>query len=166
MTHIPALAFTVKYGTDVMEGSSVTSTVERVHGLLRIEGRRLTVQWRTRTTTDVVGSRISSEEKVDELREVSVPLAALASAAVRHPWPRWLRRPWLEITASDLRAFESLVGTGGIGRIHPAQIRLTLERVDRWAAEEFVGDLLLAMAEGEALPPAGATAALPPSAPR
>lgn len=166
MTHIPALAFTVKYGTDVMEGTSVTSTVERVHGLLRIDGRRLVVQWRIRTTTDIMGSRITSEEKVDDVREVEVPLSALASAAVRHPWPRWMRRPWLEITAADLRAFEALVGAGGIGRIHPAQLRLTLERADRWAAEEFVGDLLIAMAEGDALPPGSATAALPASDPR
>lgn len=166
MSRIPALAFTVEHGTDVMDGTGVTSTVERVHGLLRIEGHRLIVQWRIRTTTDVMGDRITSEERVDDVREAEVPLEALASAVVRHPWPRWLRKPWLEITAADLRVFESLVGAGGIGRIHPAQLRLTLERADRWAAEEFVGDLLIAMAEGDALPPGGPTAALPPSAPR
>lgn len=164
MTHMPALAFTVKHGTDVMEGMSVTSTVERVHGLLRIEGSRLVVQWRTRTTTDIMGARITTEEKVDELREVAVPISALASAVVRHPWPRWVRKPWLEITAADLRAFEALVGARGIGRIHPAQLRLTLERADRWAAEEFVGDLMLAMAQGEALPAGTSRDALPPSA--
>jgi hypothetical protein len=137
-----------------------------VHGLLRIEGSRLLVQWRTRITTDMMGARMTTEEKVDDLREAAVPLSALASAVVRHPWPRWFRKPWLEITAADLRAFEALVGAGGIGRIHPAQLRLTLERADRWAAEEFVGDLMLAIAQGDALPPGATTAALPPSAPR
>lgn len=147
MTRTSALAFTVTRSDDVIEGSSFRTTTEKLHGLLRLADGALVVQWRLARTTEVAGTRFSSEEELEAVREATVPLAAIAGAAVRQPWPRWLRRPRLEITAADLRAFESLTGAGGLERVHPARLQLVLQRADRLAAEEFAADLMLAIAE-------------------
>lgn len=153
MSRHAALAFTVKHSTDVIEHSNVVSTEERIQGLLHLRGDALVIQWRSVRRTDTVGMKIASEESVDDVREVTVPLASIAAAAVRQPWPAWLRAPALVLTASDLRAFEFLVGAGGLQRSHPAQLTLPLHRRDRLAALEFAADLNLALAEQSRLLP-------------
>lgn len=142
-----ALAFSVKHSSDVIERSNVVSTEERIQGLLHLRGETLVIQWRTARRTDTVGMKIASEESVDAVREITLPLANIATAAVRQPWPAWLRKPRLVLTAADLRAFEGLVGAGGLQRTHPAELSLPLDRRDRLAALEFAADLNLALAE-------------------
>ena len=161
MTRSAALPFTVTRGTDVVSGFNVSTTVERTHGLLRVDGGQLVVQWRMTRSTEKVGSEIRTDEEVGEVREASVSLTAIASCVVRHPWPQWFRKPRLDLTAADLRAFESLVGAGGFERRHPALLTLTLQRSDRLAADEFAADLALAIAERQLQPPRGVTAAFP-----
>jgi hypothetical protein len=151
----------VTRGTDVISGLSVSTTVERTHGLLRVDGGLLVVQWRMTRSTEKVGTEIRTDEEVGEIQEAAVPLTAIAACAVRHPWPQWFRKPRLDLTAADLRAFETLVGAGGFERRHPALLTLTLQRADRLAAEEFAADLALAIAERQLHPPRGATAAFP-----
>ncbi len=46
MTRRAAVPFQLSRGQDEFTGGCVTSTTEVVHGLLRLEGDRLVVQWR------------------------------------------------------------------------------------------------------------------------
>lgn len=144
---VSALPFTVTRGEDIIGAGTMRSTVERTHGLLRLTGDSLVVQWRAVRQTDVIGPEMRSEESIGDLREVRLPLTAVAVAAVRYPWPRWWRKPRLVLTAADLSAFDALVGADGLGRTHPAELTLTLRRGDGSVAEAFAADLMLAIAE-------------------
>jgi len=46
VTRRAAVPFQLSRGQDEFTGGCVTSTTEVVHGLLRLEGDRLVVQWR------------------------------------------------------------------------------------------------------------------------
>ncbi len=146
MRHSAALPFFLRRSTDVIAGSEITSTAETVHGLLRLDGDRLVIQWRVARETDRVGREIRKDREIDPLREVVLPLTGVASAVVRASW--W---PWsgarLVLTATDLRAFEQLVGDQGLRLDHPAELILRLRLRDRVAAREFASDLQLAIAE-------------------
>jgi hypothetical protein len=141
-----ALPFALRRSSDVYAAKEITSTVETVHGLVRIDGERLVVQWRVARSTDRYGSEIRTDREVEPVREASVPLAALAGAAVRWRW-RWPPGPHLVLTAADLRAFEQVAGDAGLRLDHPAELWLPLRRADRAAAAEFAGDVALAAAE-------------------
>jgi hypothetical protein len=82
MPHSAALPFTFRRSDDTMTGSEYTSTRETVHGLLRLDGDALHIQWRASRTTDRVGSQIRTDHEFDPVRELSVPLAALADRAI------------------------------------------------------------------------------------
>jgi hypothetical protein len=56
MSHIAALPFTISRSDDVVGVREITSTREQLHGLLRLEGDDLIIQWRTSRTTDRVGA--------------------------------------------------------------------------------------------------------------
>lgn len=146
MRHSAALPFFLRRSTDVIAPGEITSTAETVHGLLRLDGDRLILQWRVARETDRVGREIRKDREIDPLREVVLPLTGVASAAVRASW--W---PWsgarLVLTATDLRAFEQLVGDQGLRLDHPAELVLRLRLRDRVAAREFTADLQLAIAE-------------------
>jgi hypothetical protein len=146
MAHAAALPFSLRRGQDVI-GEEITSTRETVHGLLRLDGERLVIQWRVARATDRVGREIRTDREVEPVREVVVPLTGLAGATVRGGWRRWLRGPQLVLTAADLRAFEGVAGQGGLRLDHPAELVLRLRHADRAAAGEFAGELELALAE-------------------
>ena len=162
MTHNAALPFTLKRSDDVFSGGGMTSTTETVHGLRLLTEDRLVIQWRRARKTDHIGSEIRSEEEVEAVREVVISLSGLAGAAVRRQWWHALTGPTLVLTASDLRAFEEVAGSGGLALRHPAELVLRLRRSHVLAAEEFAAELELAVAEllgsprREHLPPAGA----------
>jgi hypothetical protein len=124
----------------------ITSTHETVHGLLRLEGDQIYVQWRVARSTDRVGMEIRTDREVEPVREVVVPLSAIAGAAVRWRW-KWPPGPYLVLTAADLRAFEEVAGAAGLSLDHPAELALRLRRADRELGTEFAGDLELAVAE-------------------
>jgi hypothetical protein len=147
MTRYGALAFTVTHNDGTYSPGNMVSVTARIHGLLRIDADRLVIQWRLARETESYGKEMKTETEVLEVQEVEVALSAIATAVVRQPWPRWLRKPSIVLTAADLRAFETLIGAGGLERTHPAQLTLALRRADRLAAEEFVADLVLAIAE-------------------
>ncbi len=46
MPFFATLPFTLRRSTDAFTISSMTTTTETVHGLLRLEGEDVTVQWR------------------------------------------------------------------------------------------------------------------------
>lgn len=153
-----ALPFTLRRGHDAFTASTVTTTLETVHGLLVLEGDRLVVQWRRSVKTDHVGAAtIHSDEEVGAVRERVVPLAGVAGAEVRRRrWAPWIS-PVLVLRAADLAAFDEIAGAEGLRLDHPAELILGLRRRDVLLAEEFSAELTLALA-GRAL---GSGAELP-----
>ena len=142
-----AFPFVLKRGSDTIEGLEITSTVETIHGLLRVDDDRLTLQWRVSRSTDVVGFEIRTDQEFEPVRQTQVPLSALAGAVVRWKWRWWRPGHHLILTAADLRAFDSISGQSGLKLDHPAELAIRLRRSDRAAAEEFAGELSLALAE-------------------
>jgi hypothetical protein len=147
MLRPPALPFTLRRSKDVFSGSGMTTTTETVHGLLRLTEDHLLVQWRLARKTDHLGGEMRSEEELETVRQVTVPLNGIAGAVVRHRWWKWPGRFQLELTASDLSAFEEVAGQAGLKMAHPAQLVLKVARRDRLAAEEFAAEVALAIAQ-------------------
>ena len=174
MPHSAALPFVIRRAHDVV-GVEITSTKETVHGLLRLDGDALHIQWRVARKTERVGWQIRTDTEVEPVREVTVPLSAVGGATVRRRW-RWPPGKYLVLTAADLRAFEEVAGAAGLSLDHPAELALRLRGGDRELGHEFVGELELALAEralaaaedkGQLRPTAGAEGvsgrtALPP----
>jgi hypothetical protein len=146
MPHSAALPFVLHRSHDSVGIREITSTHETVHGLLRLEGDRIYVQWRVARSTDRVGMEIRTEREVEPVREVVLPLSAIAGATVRWRW-KWPPGPYLVLTAADLRVFEEVAGAAGLSLDHPAELALRLRRSDRELGTEFAGDLELAVAE-------------------
>jgi len=147
MPHSAALPFNFKRSQDVIGVASITSTTETVHGLLRLDGDRLVIQWRLARKTDHIGSEIRTDQELEAVREVVVPLEAVAGAFARRPWLGVFGAPKLILTAADLQAFESVAGEGGLRLKHPAELVVRIRRPDRLLAEEFAAELVLAVAE-------------------
>lgn len=165
MPRVAAVPFHLRRSDDVVSGTSVTSTTEVVHGLLRLEADRLVVQWRLARQTQRVGAMsLRTDEELEAVRELAVPLSGLAGAAVRRRWWEPWVGPVLVLRAADLRAFEEVAGEGGLRLGHPAELILRLRRTDVLVAEEFASELDLALAE-RALAEAEEGPALPGSAP-
>ena len=147
MSHSAALPFTLHRSEGVVGEKEITSTTEIVHGLLRLDGERLLIQWRTSRATDRVGAEIRSDRELEGVREIVLPLSALASAKVRWSWRPWPPGRYLVLTAADLRAFENVAGEGGLKLEHPAELAIRLRGDARMAAREFAGELELALAD-------------------
>ena len=71
-----ALPFFLRRKHEVVGAMEITSTTERIHGLLRLEDERLVVQWRVARATERVGSEIRTDREVEPVREVVLPLRA------------------------------------------------------------------------------------------
>lgn len=148
MAHRAAVPFNLRRSEDVFSAATVTSTTEVVHGLLLLEGERLVIQWRrSRTTESVGGTSIRTDSEVEAVREIVLPLSAVAGASVRRRWWDILLGPRLVLRAADLRAFEEMTGAEGLKLAHPAEIILRLRGGDALLAEEFAAELTLALAE-------------------
>lgn len=146
MPHLAAVPFVLRRSHDVVGALEITSTTETVHGLLRLDGNHLYIQWRVARSTDHVGMKIHTDKQVEPVREVVVPLSAVAGAAVRWRWS-WPPGPYLVLTAADLRAFEAVAGAAGLSLDHPAELALRLRGADRGLGGEFAAELELAIAE-------------------
>lgn len=141
-----ALPFFLRRSHDVIERGTITSTAESIDGLLRLEGDRLVIQWRVTRKTDHFGSSIRSDQEADPVREVSLPLGAIAGGVVRRSvWP-WSAAK-LVLAATDLAAFEEIAGETGLRLDHPAALVLRIRRSDRDLARGFAADLQLALAD-------------------
>lgn len=147
MPHSAALPFRLRRKQDVMGMTEITSTTETVDGLLRLDGDRLVMQWRLTRATERVGMQMRTDRDLEPVREVVVPLSALAGAQVRNLWWRWPPGPHLVLTAADLRAFEEVAGEGGLRLDHPAELTLYLRRNERLPGREFAAELEMALAE-------------------
>ncbi len=147
MLHTAALPFTLKRSKDEFAAASFTSTTETVHGLLRLDGDRLFIQWRLARHTEHIGAEFRTDEELEAVREVVIPMEVVAKAFVRHRWWEWWRGPQLVLTAADLQAFDEVVGEEGLRLSHPAEMVVGLRWADRMLAEEFTAELTLAVAE-------------------
>jgi hypothetical protein len=147
MNHHAAVPFTLQRHKDVIAGREITSTRETVHGLLNLDGERVVIQWRTSRAIDRVGAEIRSDREVEPVRELSLPLSALAGAEVRWAWRPWPPGRYLVLTGADLRAFEELAGTEGLELKHPAQFEIRISNDSRFRALEFASELKLALAD-------------------
>jgi hypothetical protein len=147
MKRSAALPFTIRRGEDVVGMKEITSTRETIQGLLRFDGDRLLIQWRTSRATDRVGMEIRTDRELEPVREIVVPLSALASAEVRWSWLRWPPGRHLFLTAADLRAFEELAGKDGLRLKHPAEFVIRVPGAERLAAREFASELEYALAD-------------------
>lgn len=165
MAYSQALPFTLRRSSDVLSNTAITTTTETTHGLLRLEGDSLVIQWRLARKTEHVGAtNISSDEEFEAVKEVVVPLSGVAGALVRRGWLQWFTGPRIVLRASDLQAFEAVTGEDGLRLGHPAEIVLKLRRADVLAAEEFAAELELAVAQ-RGLGEFGASPAMPASEP-
>jgi hypothetical protein len=162
MPRSAALPFTIRRSEDVLGSASMTTTTETVHGLLRLHGDEVTIQWRSAWKTEHIGSEIRTDREVDDVQEVVVPLDAIAGASRRRSiWDRF-RAPRFVLTASDLQAFEDVAGEGGLSLDHPAELVVRIKRSDALAAEEFAAELALALAERQIAPPESDPSSLGP----
>ena len=166
MPRATTLPFQIARSDDAIEGGTVTTTAETVHGLLSLKDSLLTVEWRLERTVSTVGRVIREDRELEGVRHVTVPITGLASAVLRAKWWPWSKASRLVITAADLRSFESISGPDGLRLAHPAQLILDIRPADRTAAEEFVADVEMALAdqamkESTALPRPAARSAAP-----
>ena len=65
----------------------MTSTTERIHGLLRLDEDRLIIQWRLTRETQTLGAEIRTDEETEPVREVTIPIRAVAGASPEDPDP-------------------------------------------------------------------------------
>jgi hypothetical protein len=120
--------------------TQVSTTHELCEGLVRIDGDALVFQLLvTRTVTKVGGTSINTDRFTEPVREIRVPIAALASIHIRRTG--WLRRREVVITARDLKAFLDLPGA----RAQELKIPVLRQHAD--VAAELVGTVELAMAD-------------------
>lgn len=147
MAYTTALPFTLKRSEDVIDMTDFSVTTETIHGLLRLEERALVMQWRVARKIETMSGELRTDQEVEAVREVSIPLEGVAGSSVRMPrwWP-W-GAPRFVLTASDLQAFEAVAGESGLKLAHPAELVLRIRRTDRLAAEEFSAELAMAVAK-------------------
>lgn len=142
-----AVPFTLRRSTDLWDRKGHTTKTETAHGLVRLEGDRLFVQWRLAVRTETMGDvSWTSEDEFEPVREVAIPLERVAGAAVTGSPRGFLRPPKLAIAAADLMAFDEVAGGQGLKLKHPAKLVLRIHRRDRLVAEEFAAELTLALA--------------------
>ena len=142
-----AVPFLLRRKNDVIGVMEMTSTTETSHGVLRIEGDVLVVQWSTARETQKVGMVMKTDRALDPVREARVPLAGLAGAEIGWQWRQWPPGPGLVLRAADLRAFEGLAGEAGLVLEHPAELTLGIRRRDRALAREFAMELEMHLAD-------------------
>lgn len=162
---IPTLPFILSRSADSFRAGEYTSTVEKAHGLLRLDPDRLVIQWRVHRTTSEFAAGYSTREELDPVREVAIPLSHLAGAELKRR-ARWLGgSPRLVINAGDLRAFEGVAGPDGLSLENPARLELRLPKSEAEAGREFAGELALAISEWQLrLAEERARPAIPPPA--
>jgi hypothetical protein len=146
-----AVPFTLRVpGESRVEGPQVSSTTHRMHGIARLEGASMVLEWSGTTEEQIVGpASVRAKRTAIPIARAEVPVGRLAGFELRGWW-----RPRIELWASDL---DTLARVPGVER---GRLRLWLARRDRRAAAELVLGVQLEMAE-EALRAADASGELP-----
>jgi len=100
-------------GKDEFQGADITSVSYRFHGLLRLDGTDLHIEWAGTAHVDEVGTlNVRSETLPLPSETLDLPVSRLATVEVRGGW----LRPRLEITATDLAAL-AVVPSEAQGRV-------------------------------------------------
>lgn len=142
-----AVPFTLRRSSDLWDAGSYTTKTETAHGLLRLEPKRLVIQWRLAVRTEQLGQASwTRKDVIEPVRETAVPLADVSGAGVSRGRWSFLRGPRLVVTAADLVTFDEIAGGHGLKLKHPAKLVLRIKRADRLLAEEFAAELALALA--------------------
>ncbi|MBT8462371.1 MAG: hypothetical protein KJO44_07570, partial [Gemmatimonadetes bacterium] len=141
-----ALPFILEGKEEVLGISELTSTKDTIHGLLRLDGDKLVIQWRL---TIKIEHLTETDEEHGDVNTHVLPLDSIVGVALRHRWWELWLGPRLVLTATDMLAFEHLTGEEGLPLSHPAELAFRLRRRERLAGEEFVAEMILAMAELE-----------------
>ena len=111
-----------------------------------MEEDELVVQWRLQREIEKVGATIETNRELEPVREVRIPLSAIAGATVRRQaW--YFFGPRLVLAAADLAAFETMTGAAGLALDHPATLTLKVPRGSLLQAREFAAELNLEIAE-------------------
>lgn len=80
MPFFATLPFTLHRSSDKFTSSSMTTTTETLHGLLRLEGEEVSVQWRLDREIDHLGGlNLYTDEEIEKVCEVTIPISPLAS---------------------------------------------------------------------------------------
>jgi hypothetical protein len=148
------LPFTLEPNDEVeFSAGSIRSAATRLHGIARLAGDRLVLQWSGEAEiTTVRGPEVSHRVQSLPVHEVAVPVGALGGVRRRG----WLR-PRLELWSTDLTMLREVPGA------RRGRLRLRIARGDRALADELIASLELAMAD--AALSASDARELPPSTP-
>lgn len=142
------LPFVFRSSDDRIGSDGISSTAERLDGLLVIDEAQLRVQWRRSRKIERVGlTEVRTDTETDPVGEVLIDLTRLGSAQMRRVWLRWPPGWYVALTARDLKVLEPLARTGGIPLDHPAELLLPVRRKMLDLAREFVAELNLAVAD-------------------
>jgi hypothetical protein len=121
-------------GKDEFQGADITSVSYRFHGLLRLDGTDLHIEWAGTAHVDEVGTlNVRSETLPLPSETLDLPVSRLATVEVRGGW----LRPRLEITATDLAALAVVPGEAQgrvrfwIARSHREQAAALVEALHR-----------------------------------
>jgi hypothetical protein len=143
----PILSFRLKLaGTDKFSGFSAVSTSFRVHGLLRLEGEQLVIQWGGTVQVQEVGLlSLQDESEVLPIEQVVVPVSDLYRATLAGGW--W--RPRLKLEARELAAL------GAVPSEQYGRVEFWYARHDRMVAVEMADAIneAIAMVSGHAIAP-------------
>ncbi len=146
------LPFTLKVAGDShVKRLDVRDVRYRVHGVVRLEGAALVLQWSgERHVTEVKGPEVSERVEPLPVRTLQIPGARLGLIERRGWW-----RPRVEVVVTDLALLE---GVPGAAR---GRLALVIARRDTALADEFISNVRVLMADA-AIAAAEAPPPLPP----
>ena len=82
MLHSASLPFVIRREHGVVGTHEITSTREELHGLLRLDGDRLLIQWRSTREVSRVGREIRTDRDLAPIRDVALPLTGIALSLI------------------------------------------------------------------------------------
>lgn len=128
-----------KVGESSVESGLARSVSLTLHGVLRLEGDQVILEWSGRRRVAEAGRGVArSVAEPVPVSRVVFPVASLGRVALRRHWWWWQR---LVLRSADLAALQS-VPTARSG-----QIVLEVARVDRHAAADLASRIELAVAD-------------------
>lgn len=134
-------------------GPDYTTTSETVHGIIRLDGDVLRLQWRISREINKFnkyGAGHSSDSQQEAIREIEIPLEKLSGARIKRIWYRVPPKEVLLITTSDLQTFSKFTiedKVPGLASDHPAELVLEIRRSDRKRWHVFCSALRFAISE-------------------
>ena len=135
----PVVPFTIRVPGDSRVGKwgDVSTTKHRVHGLARLEGDALVLEWSGTIEHQYIGLEVRTERVPLPVRRLAIPVRLIRAIDLEGGW--W--RPRIELRVSALEALGELPG------VEQDRARLKVSRRDRGAAGELVAAVEMALAD-------------------